>query len=115
MLHLEKIGSALNTDCPHRGHSITPAERTHVDNEHLECPRCHKRFAPGKENPISGKPEALAFISACPVLANVRGSKDTWPLSRALALSTRANRTPPKGQLRDCTPLTRSQPENLPV
>ena len=42
-----KIDASLNTDCPHCGHSITPAERTHIDTEHLECPCCHKRFIPG--------------------------------------------------------------------
>jgi len=52
-LDLEKIRSSLSADCPHCGHSITPAERTHVDTEHLQCPQCHKRFVPGGEKPIS--------------------------------------------------------------
>ena len=34
---------------PHCGHSITPEERTHVETEHLECPKCHQRFIPGGE------------------------------------------------------------------
>jgi DNA-directed RNA polymerase subunit RPC12/RpoP len=50
---LEKIRASLATDCPHCGHGITPAERTHVDTEHLECPHCHERYIPGKEKPIS--------------------------------------------------------------
>jgi len=51
-LDLEKIRASLATECPYCGHSITPAERTHIDTEHLECPRCHRRFIPGGEKPI---------------------------------------------------------------
>jgi ribosomal protein S27AE len=43
-LDLERIRASLNTICPHCGHSITPAERMHVDTEHLQCPKCLKIF-----------------------------------------------------------------------
>jgi hypothetical protein len=52
-LDLEKIGASLSTDCLHCGHSIAPAERTHIDIEHLECLRSSKRFMPGRERPLS--------------------------------------------------------------
>ena len=48
-IDLEKIRSSVTTECPHCGHSIPLEERTHVDMEHLECPRCHKRFVPHGE------------------------------------------------------------------
>jgi hypothetical protein len=45
---IPKIRAGLNTPCPYCGHGITPEERTHVDTEHLECPKCKKRFIRGK-------------------------------------------------------------------
>lgn len=55
-LDLAKIRASLNTPCPHCGHSITPEERTHVDTEHLECPKCRKRFVPGKPEDSPAQP-----------------------------------------------------------
>lgn len=50
-LNPEKIVSRLMTTCPHCKAKNPPEEIMHVDMEHLECPKCGKRFIPGKENP----------------------------------------------------------------
>jgi DNA-directed RNA polymerase subunit RPC12/RpoP len=50
---IEAIRASLNTNCPHCGHSITPAEREHIDTDHLRCPKCRQEFVPDKmKNPI---------------------------------------------------------------
>jgi ribosomal protein S27AE len=45
-INLAKVLASLNTSCPRCGYSIGPAERRHVDFEHVECPKCHERFIP---------------------------------------------------------------------
>ncbi len=45
-INLAKVLASLNTFCPKCGYSITPSERTHVDFEHIECPKCGERFKP---------------------------------------------------------------------
>jgi len=52
-MSLEAVRASLNIECPHCHHSITPAERMHIDTEHIRCPKCQKEFVPkGPEKPI---------------------------------------------------------------
>ena len=43
---LAKIQARADTACPHCGTRIEPKDYERIDWEHLECPKCHRRFAP---------------------------------------------------------------------
>jgi predicted RNA-binding Zn-ribbon protein involved in translation (DUF1610 family) len=45
-INLEKVQASLDTVCPKCGKVISPAERRHVDFDHIECPACGERFVP---------------------------------------------------------------------
>jgi uncharacterized protein (UPF0212 family) len=47
-LDLEKIHASLNTICPHCGARIEPKDYKRVDWDHLECPKCGKKFVPSR-------------------------------------------------------------------
>jgi predicted RNA-binding Zn-ribbon protein involved in translation (DUF1610 family) len=47
-INLAKVQASLDAICPKCGKKITPAERRHVDFEHIECPACGERFVPGR-------------------------------------------------------------------
>ena len=48
-INLAKVQASLDAVCPKCGKKITPAERRHVDFEHIECPACGERFTPSRD------------------------------------------------------------------
>ena len=49
-IKLDKLRVSLFI-CLNCGHAIPPAGSKRVDSQHLECPKCVKKFAPQKKNP----------------------------------------------------------------
>jgi ribosomal protein L37AE/L43A len=47
-INLAKVQASLDAICPKCGKAISPAEVKRVDFEHIECPACGERFAPGQ-------------------------------------------------------------------
>jgi DNA-directed RNA polymerase subunit RPC12/RpoP len=48
-INFAKVQASLDAVCPKCGKKISPAERRHVDFEHIECPVCGERFVPSRD------------------------------------------------------------------
>jgi hypothetical protein len=49
-INLAKIHASLAVTCPHCRFHIEPNELKRVDWDQIECPKCWKKFIPGRTN-----------------------------------------------------------------